>query len=123
MPHILLKVVKTSFKIHDPFQWLSQKFGNLAVKFIEIMAWHIDIKRKNRLLKVCYVPTTSATFLAFLLFFMLWPLAVLKKPKRQAVSAVKKSILLRCLWMYARRYSGRDKKAARFYNSDFYNTF
>jgi hypothetical protein len=24
-----------------------------------------DIKRKNRLLKVCYVPATSTTFLAF----------------------------------------------------------
>jgi hypothetical protein len=29
----------------------------------------IDIKRKNRLLKVCYVPTTSATFLAIFSFF------------------------------------------------------
>ncbi len=27
----------------------------------------IDIERKNRLLKVCYVPVTSATFLAFFL--------------------------------------------------------
>jgi hypothetical protein len=27
----------------------------------------IDIKRKNRLLKVCYVPATSATFLNFFL--------------------------------------------------------
>jgi hypothetical protein len=26
---------------------------------------YIDIERKNRLLKVCYVPATSATFLAF----------------------------------------------------------
>jgi hypothetical protein len=30
----------------------------------------IDIKRKNRLLKVCYVPSTSATFLAFFSFFL-----------------------------------------------------
>jgi hypothetical protein len=30
----------------------------------------IDIERKNRLLKVYYVPTTSATFLAFFLFFL-----------------------------------------------------
>ena len=30
----------------------------------------IDIKRKNRLLKVCYVPATSATFLAFFSFFL-----------------------------------------------------
>jgi hypothetical protein len=30
----------------------------------------IDIERKNRLLKVGYVPTTSATFLAFFSFFL-----------------------------------------------------
>jgi hypothetical protein len=30
----------------------------------------IDIERKNRLLKVCYVPATSATFLAFFSFFL-----------------------------------------------------
>ncbi len=30
----------------------------------------IDIERKNRLLKVCYVPVTSVTFLAFFLFFL-----------------------------------------------------
>jgi hypothetical protein len=28
---------------------------------------NIDIERKNRLIKVCYVPATSATFLAFFL--------------------------------------------------------
>jgi hypothetical protein len=30
----------------------------------------IDIKRKYRLLKVCYVPATSTTFLAFFSFFL-----------------------------------------------------
>jgi hypothetical protein len=30
----------------------------------------IDIKIKNRLLKVCYVPTTIAPFLAFFSFFL-----------------------------------------------------
>ncbi len=30
----------------------------------------IDIERKNRTLKVCYVPATSATFLAFFSFFL-----------------------------------------------------
>ncbi len=30
----------------------------------------IDIERKNRLLKVCYVPATCATFLAFFSFFL-----------------------------------------------------
>jgi hypothetical protein len=55
----------------------------------------IDIKRKNRLLKICYVPTTSITFLAF---FLVWPLTVLMKQTWQAVRAVKLSIILRCLW-------------------------
>jgi hypothetical protein len=35
-----------------------------------LLAWSIDIKRKNRLLKVCYVPATSTTFLAFFSFFL-----------------------------------------------------
>ncbi len=30
----------------------------------------IDIERKNRLLMVCYVPATSATFLAFFSFIL-----------------------------------------------------
>jgi hypothetical protein len=30
----------------------------------------LDIERKNRLLKVCYVPATSAAFLAFFSFFL-----------------------------------------------------
>jgi hypothetical protein len=30
----------------------------------------IDIKRKNRLLKVCFVPATSTTFLAFFSFLL-----------------------------------------------------
>jgi hypothetical protein len=30
----------------------------------------IDIEIKNRLLKVCYVPTTSTTFLALFSFFL-----------------------------------------------------
>ena len=30
----------------------------------------IDIERKNRLLKVCFMPATSATFLAFFSFFL-----------------------------------------------------
>ncbi len=62
------------------------------------MATTIDIKRKNILLKVWHVPATSATFLAFFLFFLRWPLTVLMKQTRQAVCAVKQSILLRCLW-------------------------
>jgi hypothetical protein len=57
----------------------------------------IDIKRKDRLLKVCYVPATSTTFLAFFLFFLLWPSTVLINQTRQAVCTIKQSILLRCL--------------------------
>ncbi len=58
----------------------------------------IDMERKNILLMVCYVPATSATFLAYFSFFLLWPLTVLMKQTRQAVCAIKQSILLRCLW-------------------------
>ncbi len=58
----------------------------------------IDIERKNGLLKVCYVPASSATFLAFSPFFLMWPLTVLIKQTRQTVRAIKQSILLRCIW-------------------------
>jgi hypothetical protein len=34
------------------------------------MATTIDFERKNRLLKVWYVPATSTTFLAFFSFFL-----------------------------------------------------
>ncbi len=54
----------------------------------------IDIKRKNRLLKVCYMPATSTAFLAFFSFFLLWPLKVLMKQTSWAVRAIKQSILL-----------------------------
>ncbi len=56
----------------------------------------IDIERKNRLLKFCYVPNTSKTFLGF---FLLWPLTVLMKQPRQALCAIKQSILVRCLYV------------------------
>jgi hypothetical protein len=58
----------------------------------------IDIEsHQNRLLKVCYVPATSASSKASFYFFM-WPLTVKMKQTRQAVRAVKQTILLRCLW-------------------------
>jgi hypothetical protein len=66
----------------------------IYISMLLISSTPIDIKRKNRLLKVCYVSATSATFLAFFLFFLLWPLTVLMKQTRQAVHAVKQSILL-----------------------------
>jgi hypothetical protein len=60
------------------------------------MILSIDIESlQNRLLKV-YVPATSAP-LNRLLFFLLRPLTVLMKHTRQAVLAVKQTILLRCL--------------------------
>jgi hypothetical protein len=37
---------------------------------LEFYSVSIDIKRKNRLLKVYYVPATSTTFLAFFSFFL-----------------------------------------------------
>ncbi len=60
----------------------------------------IDIESlQNRLLKACYVPATGASLPRLLfIYFLLWPLTVLMKQTRQAVHAVKQSILLRCLW-------------------------
>jgi hypothetical protein len=61
------------------------------------MAHTIDIKSlQNRLLKVCYVPATSASLSRLL--FLRWPFTVQMKQTRQAVPAFKQSILLRCLW-------------------------
>jgi hypothetical protein len=56
----------------------------------------IDIKRrKNRLLKFCYVPATSAAHNRLLFFlFLLRPFTVLMKQTRQAVRSVKQSIFL-----------------------------
>ncbi len=52
-------------------------------------------KYLNRLLKVCYVPATSAVLIAFFSsFFLLPPLTVLMKQTRQPVHVVKESIYL-----------------------------
>jgi len=52
-------------------------------------------KLKNRLLKFCYVPATSAAHNRLLFFlFLLRPFTVLMKQTRQAVRAVKQSIFL-----------------------------
>jgi hypothetical protein len=61
----------------------------------------IDIgSLQNRLLKVCYVPATSASLPRLL--FLLRPLTVLMKQTRQVVCDIKQSILLRCLCLYHR---------------------
>jgi hypothetical protein len=44
-------------------------------------------------------PLLALVFVGF--FFWLQPLTVLMKQTRQAVRAVKQSILLRCLWLVA----------------------
>ncbi len=45
---------------------------------------------QNRLLKVCYVPATSATLNRLLFFsFLLWPLTVLMKQTRQVICAIR----------------------------------
>jgi hypothetical protein len=58
---------------------------------------NIDIKSlQNRLLKVCYVPATSAGLsrLSFFFYFLLRPFTVPMKQTRQAVCAIWQSILL-----------------------------
>jgi hypothetical protein len=57
----------------------------------------IDIERKYRLFKVCYVPTTST---AFFLSFLLRPLTVLMRQTRQMVRTINQSIFHRCLWFW-----------------------
>jgi hypothetical protein len=42
---------------------------------------------QHRLLKVCYVPATSASLSWLFFFFLRWPLTVLMKQTRQAVRA------------------------------------
>ncbi len=54
--------------------------------------------KNNRLLNFCCAPATSATSSKAFSVFLLRPLTVLMKQTRQAVRAIKQSILLRCLW-------------------------
>jgi hypothetical protein len=63
---------------------------------LPILDHTIDMKVKNRLLKVCYVPIISAGLPRLL--FLVRPLTELMKQTRQAVHAIKQSILLKCLW-------------------------
>ncbi len=68
---------------------------------VSFSSTHRYWKSQNRLLKVCYVPSTSASLSRLLFLFLRWPLTVLLKQIRQAVHAFKQSILLRCLWWYS----------------------
>ncbi len=51
-------------------------------------------KSLNRLLKVCYVPATSAVLIAFFSSFLLRQLTVLMEQTRQPVHAIRQSIYL-----------------------------
>jgi hypothetical protein len=73
--------------------------------FLNFVVPPIDIESlQNRLLKVCHVPATSNRLPGLL--FLLRLLTVLIKQTRQAVCAVKQSILLGCLW-HCPRYQGK----------------
>jgi len=67
----------------------------------------IDIESlQNRLLRVCYEHATSARLPRLLL---LRPLTVLIKQTRQAVRAIKQSMLPRCLWFEPSKLPSRVK--------------
>ncbi len=63
-----------------------------------LMKDHRYRKMKSRLLKVGYVPATSARLPRLLFCFLMQPLTVLMKQTRQAGCTIKQSILLRCLY-------------------------
>jgi hypothetical protein len=66
----------------------------LLFSFSRVLSKDIE-RRKNRLLKFCYVPATSAAHNRLLFFiFLLRLFTVLMKQTRQAVHAVKQSIIL-----------------------------
>jgi hypothetical protein len=62
---------------------------NAGINYIEAL--------QNRLLKVCNVPATNTGLNRLL--FLLQPLTVSMKQTRQAVHAIKQSLLLRYLWL------------------------
>jgi hypothetical protein len=66
---------------------------------INLCTSHRYRKSQNRLLKVCFVPATSAilprvSFFFSFLFLLQWPFTVLIKQTRQVVCAIKQSIFL-----------------------------
>jgi hypothetical protein len=65
--------------------------GIICSCFLQVLS--IDIKRKRILLRVCYVPATSAASTkALFLFFILRPFTELTRQTGQAVRAIKHSI-------------------------------
>ncbi len=95
---IIQWIISPAPLIRKPFVQLT--FGrHIFVDMTVDNRWQVGKRRyrktKNRLLRVCYVPTTS-TGLPMLLFLMR-PLTVLMKQTRRAGSAIKQSIILRCL--------------------------
>ena len=68
---------------------MNHNFDLLALK--QMRVYTIDIERcKNRLLRFCYVPATSAAHNRLLFFlFLLQPFTVLMKQTRQVVRAIK----------------------------------
>jgi hypothetical protein len=79
--------------IEAPGLFPARRKGRSNLPNPEISSNTIDIERhKNRLLKFCYVPLTSAA--RNRLLFSLQPFIVLMKQTRQAVRAIKQSIFL-----------------------------
>ncbi len=85
------KTLQLITKIHKLLPYNVLQYRPLVFKVIII-----DIeRRKNRLLKFCYVPATSSAYNRLLFFlFLLRPFTVLMKQTRQAVHAIKQSIFL-----------------------------
>jgi hypothetical protein len=78
-------------------KWLKLEAAvTFHLQWQSFLAKTIDIeRRKNRLLKFCYVPATSAAHNRLLFFlFLLRPFTVLMKQTRQAVCTVKQSVFL-----------------------------
>jgi hypothetical protein len=109
---LALSIVWLTTEIKLCFYWQNLwQFGNHILALATFGDATINIKRKYRLLKVCYVHTTSSTFFPFLL----QPQTSLMRQTRQAVHAINKSIFLRCLWLWlsgkVRENKGETKRS------------
>jgi hypothetical protein len=82
----------------------------------------IDIeRRKNRLLKFCYVPATSTAHNRLL--FLLQPFTVLMKQTRQAVRDIKQSIFLDVYGYHAPRFGTVRTTFSRFWLEKIWGPF